>query len=266
MGLTIILGTLVPIALSLVLVFGLLGKFKREQEQTQRLLAMGTPAQGRVLQIAATGQSVTVMGARNLRVMIALEVQLPGHPPYQAQIAPLVSELLIPSIQPGALVNLRVDPQNPLNIAIAGPAQMGMPMAAPGGYPPNPYAPQPGPYGQAYAPQPGFAPMPMQGLSPQLGGQTFQRSGRFVLIMMLVTTVPVLAILSYVFIDFSAYFGGGDSPKGGWCKAATECCKTVFGSDTASCDNYKDGMPVEGCKMAYRGYKDSAKAEGKTCK
>ena len=86
------------------------------------------------------------------------------------------------------------------------------------------------------------------------------RTGRFVI-------VPVLAILSYVFIDFSAWgIGGGDSPSGGWCKAATACCQVVFGSDTASCDNYKDGMPVEGCKMAYRGYKDSAKASGKTCK
>jgi hypothetical protein len=115
----------------------------------------------------------------------------------------------------------------------------------------------------------GMQPMGMQpmGLSPGLGAQQFQRGSRFALIMVLVTTVPVLLILGYVFIDFSAIgLGGSDAPKGGWCAAAVDCCKAISGPASLACENYKDGMPVEGCKMAYRGYKDSATAQGKSCK
>jgi hypothetical protein len=260
MGITILLSTLLPIVIVVFVLVTVFGGMKREQEATQRLLATGMPADGRVLMLAATGQSVAVMGVRSIRVMIGLEVTLPGRPPYQVQISPLVSELLIASIQPGAYVSLRVDPHNPMNVAIAA----GGPAAQPMGY-----AAQPGMGMQ----QPGMGMQPMgmgmqpMGLAPGLAPQQFQRGSRFALIMVLITTVPVGLILAYTFIDFSAFgLGGSDAPSGGWCKAATECCKVVFGSDTSSCDNYKDGMPVEGCKMAYRGYKDSAKATGKSCK
>src|ERR1051326_5463368 len=116
MGLTIILSTVVPIVLTLFFVMRFLGGMQREQQQTQLLLQNGMPADGRVLSLMPTGQSVTVIGARNIRVAGGLEGHLPGRPPYQVQVMPLVSELLIPSIQPGASVSLRVDPNNPGNV------------------------------------------------------------------------------------------------------------------------------------------------------
>lgn len=105
----------------------------------------------------------------------------------------------------------------------------------------------------------------MQGLSPALGGAQMQRAGRSVILMVVLTTVPVMGIMAYTFIDFSAYFGGDGAPKGGWCKAVVACCKVDPGSVPAMCDKWGDGMPVEGCKRAYQSYKDAAKGFGRTC-
>lgn len=260
MGTFIVLMSLLPVGITLFVVFGVLGRFKREQEQTQRLLANGMPAEGRVLALVPTGTTVAVMGARHVRVMIGLEVHVPGRPPYPTQITPLVSELLFPSIQPGAMVSLRVDPNNPMNVAIAGPAGMPAPPAFGGYQAPQPNAAQP--YGgQPYSAQPYAQPV---GLAPGLSGQQFGRAGNFAIWLTLFISLAVAVPLLFVFVDFSALgFGGSDAPKGGWCKAATRCCKTISGASPA-CDNYED-MPVIGCKQSYRGFKDSAKALGKTC-
>lgn len=92
-------------------VFG--GLMKQSQER-QALLATGMPAMGRVLQLADTGMLVN----NNPQVRIVVEVQMPGRPPYQADTTMVVSMLAVPRVQPGCMVNLRVDPMNPSRIAI----------------------------------------------------------------------------------------------------------------------------------------------------
>jgi hypothetical protein len=77
--------------------------------------------------------------------------------------------------------------------------------------------------------------------------------------------VPVAVILLYVFVDWSAVFGGSGAPKGGYCKAAARCCKVVSGGVAASaCDNFEN-MPGVGCEMAYKQYKSSAASMRKKC-
>lgn len=92
-------------------VFG--GLMKQSQER-QRLLTTGMPAGGRVLQLMDTGMLVN----NNPQVRIIVEVQMPGRPPYQADTTMVLSMLAVPRVQPGCMVNLRVDPMNPANVAI----------------------------------------------------------------------------------------------------------------------------------------------------
>jgi hypothetical protein len=105
--------------------------------------------------------------------------------------------------------------------------------------------------------------MPM-GANAQIGA-TAKRSMRFTIFMVAVTTIPIMAIMLYTFVDFSSLTG--DGPEGGYCEAAAKCCKIVSGgvADSA-CENFdQGGMPVEGCKMALEQYKKSAERMDKEC-
>lgn len=104
----------------------------------------------------------------------------------------------------------------------------------------------------------------MGGMQVRMGGGFSAKGWKtYMIVIMLVTTVPITLIMLYTFVDFSGLTGGG--PEGGYCEAAARCCKTVS-SGSAACDNFAgSGMPVEGCKQALEGYEKSAKALGKTC-
>lgn len=254
----ILLSAIVPI----VLVVGILGLLMSSQAKTNKLLQTGTPAQGRILQLGTTGQSVAVMGHRHLKLVLTVEVQSPFGAPYVATFEQLISELQIPSVQPGAIVELRIDPQNPQRIALASvvpPQQQQQAWGAP-----------PGPAGYR-APAPVAAPIAMGVAQPN-----YKRSLPFIAIMMFVTTVPVTVILLWQFGTFGSMFGGSgsdssDDKKNGKdkgksddvCEQAKRCCK-VIGGENAGCDNYSK-MPVEGCRMSLDGFKQSAKAQNKSC-
>jgi hypothetical protein len=217
-----------------------------------------------------------------------------------AQFTQLVSELRVPSLQPGGMVQLRVDPQNPNHIVVADGAPAAGAAAWPGGPAgmapaANPlgfvaigsaptagplWGPPPGTPGLAPgfggmgpppggAPAWGGAPMMMGGMpgvgfgAPNIGG-ALKKSWRFTIIMLVVTTVPVLVIMLAVFVDWSALFGADGAPKGGWCKGAARCCQVVHGG-AAECEQWKN-FPGSGCKDVYDSYQKAAKATGKTCK
>ncbi len=119
-GLGIII-TVVSILFSLVVMAGVgfimwkvFGGLMKQSQERQRLIATGIPAMGRVLQLADTGMLVN----NNPQVRISVEVQMPGRPPYPADVTMIVSMLAVPRVQPGCMVNLRVDPMNPANVAI----------------------------------------------------------------------------------------------------------------------------------------------------
>jgi hypothetical protein len=276
----VVVSTILPIALILFFFKGMAGTARTEQ----RLLATGLPGQARVLGMQHGGMTVTIGAHRHISLLLSLEVHLPGRPPYVAQCQKTISELMIASLQPGAWLAVRIDPGNPMNLAIAGPGSP--PAATPGG--PAPFGaggmsgaapaagafgapppaagfggvpPMPGGFGQPAAPM-GMAPMAGFG-SPAMGG-ALHKGMRRAIVITLLTTIPIAIVMLVVFVDFSGWFGGSDAPKGGYCKALVRCCKKVHG-DAGNCGQYEN-LPAAGCKTAYETYKESAKAMGKTCK
>ncbi len=274
---TILLSTVLPLGITLFLVIGVFGRIQKEQQQNEQLLATGIPGQARVLALQHTGQRVAVMGHRHLRLGVTLEIYLQGRPPYHATITPLISELYVAMVYPGATVSVRVDPTNPMNVALAlGSVAAAPAAAAPGGYAPAGYAGPGSPSAmhpgvmQPGAMQHGAAYPGMQAsMSPGLSANSFGRAKKWIIVMSLVTTIPTAAILLGVFVDWSAILGDSDAPKGGYCKAAAKCCRAVSKGGGAAalkaCDNLED-LPGVGCKDAYEQFKESAEAMDKTCK
>jgi len=119
----IVLSTLVPLAITAFVLIRVFGSIGNQNAQNQRLLQTGVPAQGRVLSLGMGGMTMSVGVSRQLQVNVGVEVHRQGMAPYVAQMTTMVSELYIPSIQPGMWVQLRVDPMNPglMTIASVGP-------------------------------------------------------------------------------------------------------------------------------------------------
>lgn len=253
---------LLPIILVVVIVGGLM----KSQAKTDQLLTTGMPARGRILGIAHTGGSVAVMGHRHLRLHITAEVRPQAGMPYTTTFEQLISELQIPSVQPGVEVELRIDPQNPNRVALAATGVAQAPMGGGG-------------FGGGYGAQP--APMMIQNVGQPNYKSAFPRMA----IIMFVTTVPVTVILAYTFIDFRSLFGSSsssssdesassddDAPKKkkkktGVCEEAAGCCRALAGDNkeaAKNCDNY-GLMPVEGCRQTVQAMKPQVEKMGKSC-
>lgn len=181
------IGVIVTVA-TLFFVFRMLGGLAKAKREEARILSTGTPAQGQIMAVQQTGTYIN----NNPQVVIVVQVTPQGGAPYQTQITKVVSMFEIPQYQVGAQVALRIDPVNPMNVAIAGgmpPGAMGgMPPGMPQGMPPQGMPPQqmqqPGypPQQQGYAPQqPGYPPQqagyPPQGAPPQQPGYPPQQGG-----------------------------------------------------------------------------------------
>jgi len=74
----------------------------------------GLPASGRVLRIWEAGVRVN----DNPVVGFLLEVHAEGIEPYEAETKGLISILWIPRIQPGEVLPIKYDPENPSHIAL----------------------------------------------------------------------------------------------------------------------------------------------------
>ena len=82
--------------------------------ERSRILARGIPAQATILQIWETGMRVNDCP----QVGFQIQVMPPSGIPYTTQTTLVVSQLVIPRIQPGAVVRANLDPQNPNNVAL----------------------------------------------------------------------------------------------------------------------------------------------------
>jgi hypothetical protein len=126
----IVLSTVVPLGLTGFILFKVFSKVGADNAQNQRLMQVGIPAQGRVLSLNMGGMTMSVGVSRQLQVNVGVEVHRQGMQPYMAQMTTMVSELYIPSIQPGMWVQLRIDPMNPAIMTIAGVGPMNTPPRA----------------------------------------------------------------------------------------------------------------------------------------
>jgi hypothetical protein len=82
----------------------------------REVLASGTPGTAQVLYAGTGGRMVIVRGEQLLQ--IALRVQVADWAPYDIQIQQPVGPVQAGALQPGATVEVRVDPANPGNVAI----------------------------------------------------------------------------------------------------------------------------------------------------
>ena len=133
------IGVIVTVV-SVIFMIRVFGGLAKANKEAARILSTGQPATGQIASVQQTGTYVN----NNPQVSLLINVTPQQGAPYQAQLTKIVSMFEIPQYQVGAALDLRVDPANPMSIAIAGPLQPGMAGA-----------PQAGGYA---APQPGFAP------------------------------------------------------------------------------------------------------------
>jgi len=120
--------TIVIIAVSVIVPLGITGAifyvvFKKINAN-KALVASGEPAQAQVLSASETGTRLNDQP----EVVFALQVMRHGHPPYQANASAYVSQFNIPKLQPGSVVPVKVDPGNPLQVAIDMTQLASMPM------------------------------------------------------------------------------------------------------------------------------------------
>ncbi len=110
----IIAVSVIAVLLSILLPLLFLRKFFRNMRQTQTLLATGEPAQAKILKLSDTGTTIN----DNPQVRLLLEVHPLNRTPYQVETMCLVSRLRISQVQPGAVVAVKIDRQNAMNVAL----------------------------------------------------------------------------------------------------------------------------------------------------
>jgi hypothetical protein len=79
-----------------------------------QLAQTGMPAQGRIVQVQQTGRMVNY----NPEVQALVEVQHPQMGTYQVQTTAVVPQISLARVQPGAQIEVRINPQNPQDIAL----------------------------------------------------------------------------------------------------------------------------------------------------
>jgi hypothetical protein len=112
----------------------------RGSMRSSQLMKTGVSAQAQILKVWQTGMYVN----EQPQIGMVLQVQpTDGTPPFQAEAKKVVSMIQIPQFQPGGMLEVKYDPANPKEVAIAailtgggmmgGMQQMGAPamMAAP---------------------------------------------------------------------------------------------------------------------------------------
>ncbi len=82
--------------------------------QAKELHRTGAAAQAKILEIADTGWTVN----DDPVVAFLLEIYRDGQKPYQARTKIVISRLRISQFQPGTIVSVRIDPQNPTRVSL----------------------------------------------------------------------------------------------------------------------------------------------------
>jgi hypothetical protein len=82
--------------------------------QAKELRKTGTPAQAKILKIADTGWTVN----DDPVISFILEIYPVEAAPYNAQTKIVISRIHVPQFQPGAIVPVRIDPQNAARVSL----------------------------------------------------------------------------------------------------------------------------------------------------
>jgi riboflavin synthase alpha subunit len=118
--LTVVIGgislvvTLIIIGRVRGMVNGVVGSVNQMNVNNAQILASGEPAQATVLQIWEAGMTVN----NNPMIGISLQVQPMNRPAYQVQLQTMISRLKLSQVQPGSVVNVRIDPIDTNKVAL----------------------------------------------------------------------------------------------------------------------------------------------------
>lgn len=92
------------------------------QRGYQKLLSNGLPARGILLSVANRSYGSVGVGMFKFQQRtVTIDVEVGGQAPYEVMVNALIPLNLVRDVLPGATVELRVDPNDPSNIAIVGP-------------------------------------------------------------------------------------------------------------------------------------------------
>jgi hypothetical protein len=83
-------------------------------------VSRGLLARGIILQADQFATETSYLGQRFELRRLTLDVEVPGRAPYEVSITPRIPRIV--EALPGATLDLRVDPSNPQNIEVVGPA------------------------------------------------------------------------------------------------------------------------------------------------
>lgn len=93
--------------------------FFRRNKNRKRLFSHGRDAQARVISLdEASDGTVTTINEQPL-VTVELEVQDGSRTPYRVKLETIIARLDIPRLQPGNIVKIKIDPNDPNNIVLA---------------------------------------------------------------------------------------------------------------------------------------------------
>lgn len=106
-------GSLLITAVVLIFVFRVIGNVTKGNRESQRILMTGMPAQAKIIGLQDTGTRLN----DNPLVVIGLEINN-GSQPYQTQVRQIVPMIRMSQVQPGAMVEVRIDPQDRSKVAI----------------------------------------------------------------------------------------------------------------------------------------------------
>ena len=258
-----VLLTVLAVGGSLVAIFRIFGGMGKASAERDRLLREGIQASARLIAVQMGGMSVSIGAHRHLQLHLQLEVQPQGQPPYPTMLTTMVSELQIPQLQPGAMLTIRIDRNDPSKLALEG---AGSP--APQPYGAQPYGAQP--YGaQPYGAQPYGAPGIMPAMVP-FGPPPTVPAGAKIGLWLGVGGAVVGLIVAVIVVLVNVGGAGLDSASegDGVCAQAIRCCEVVAAGNAsaANCKNMgKLGVPTNVCQQTLKSMQDSARALGKTC-
>ncbi len=235
---------LVGVGITVIVLWRVLGGLFKGQARDRKLLQTGAKASAQVLAVQATGASISYGGHRQPQVALTLQVQPASGQPFQSQLVTYVSELQIPQIQPGAVVQVRYNPVNSAEMAIE----------AFGGTVPGVEVPA------------GTVPAPVVAIP--MARQKFPMGA----IIGLVIGLGGAAVAVYVVMVNVGGFGlGSKTETDSICGKAAACCEKISEASgnkgsAANCKNLrKVGVPDEMCKTSLEGFKKSAESLKVTC-
>lgn len=93
----------------------IMGRVGKKLGQDTAVLQNGEAARATILDLDDTGATVN----ENPVIKLHLLVEVSNRPAYTVSKTMLISRLQIPPFQPGQALNVRIDPKNPNNVAIA---------------------------------------------------------------------------------------------------------------------------------------------------